>query len=400
MIITDAAASEELVVDDIIDNGFLKSFVDYAKEQTDSPEKFLLMSGLIALAGAVGNRIWVRAWGQRIFPNIWVLLIAPSGIYRKNTAIDLGLNLLRKASEGRLAPADFSREAWLDGLKVNPSQVMVSKEFGELLTKLSRDYMAGTKETLTDLFTSVPVYERVTKGGGIVKIEWPCISLIGGSSLIWLQERLKNSDFEGGFMARFLIVTATQKNGWLGIRPFRDETLEDTLVEYLRKLDNRETGSISIDEIEGEYNMWLMKYENSLTQGRIPSVCEGFASRMGTFCLKLSMLFELSNNPDATVISPESFDKAIMLLKCLQNELAGLIEKGLAVDKTGRELERLRAYIQQNGEVSHSDTLRFMKCDARYFQKLIDTLKEREEVEVSVVDTAGRKRKVYVPKSR
>ncbi len=107
-------------------------------------------------------------------------------IFRKNTAIDLGLNLLRQSVEGRITPADFSREAWLDGLKSNPAQVMISKEFGELLAKLNRDYMARTKETLTDLFISTPVYERVTKGGGLVKIEWPCISLIGGSSLIWL----------------------------------------------------------------------------------------------------------------------------------------------------------------------------------------------------------------------
>jgi hypothetical protein len=105
----------------IADEGFLRSFIDYASEQTDSPKKFLLMSGLVALTGAIGNKVWVRAWGQRVFPNLWVILVAPSGIYRKNTAIDLGLNLLRRGISGRIAPTDFSREAWLDGLQSNPA---------------------------------------------------------------------------------------------------------------------------------------------------------------------------------------------------------------------------------------------------------------------------------------
>lgn len=385
-------------VESIARDGYLRSFIDYASEQTDSPKKFLLMSGLMTLAGAVGNRVWVKAWGQRIFSNLWVILVAPSGVYRKNTAIDLGLNLLRQAVKGRITPADFSREAWLDSLQNNPAQVMVSKEFGELLTKLNRDYMAGTKETLTDLFTSTPVYERVTKGGGLVRIEWPCISLIGGSSLIWLQERLKNSDLEGGFLARFLLTTATTKEQWLGIRRYRDDVIEESLIEYLKKVSEIEIGDLSIDEVEGDYNMWLHNYENKMISGQVPPELEGFAARLGSYCLKLSMLFEISSNWESRSISSDSLARASLILEYITEELTTLIDRGLSLDRIGRDIERLKIIVSRNGGISQSEALRVMKCDSQYFQKLIKTLIERQEIYPERIGTKGRTKIVYQAK--
>lgn len=386
------------VVDFIADKGFLKSFIGYASEQTDSPKKFLLISGLTALASAIGNKAWIRVWGQRIFPNLWCLLVAPSGIFRKNTAIDFALNLLRQATKGRIAPADFSREAWLDSLKTNPAQIIVSKEFGELLTKLSRDFMAGTKETLTDFFTSTPVYERATKGGGLVRIEYPCISLIGGSSLIWLQERLKSSDFGGGFLARFLLSTATEKERWLGIRQFKDPIIEEELVKYLRELDELEIGEMSLEEIEGEFNLWLSEHEKKMTDSKVPPELEGFVARIGSYCLKLSLLFELSNEPKSHSISPNSFDKAKEMLKYQDEELRTLIDTGLTLDKTGRDLEKLKSFIHSNNGIKRSDGLRYMKCDAAYFNRLVETLHQRQDIESRSVGTRGRTKVMLLPK--
>ena len=101
-------------------------------------------------------------------------------------------------------------------------------------------------------------------------------------------------------------MTANVKEKWLGIRQFRDETIEEELVGYLRSLDSRDYQNISIEEIEGEYNLWLRDHEKRMVDGNVPPELEGFAARIGSYCLKLSILFELSDNPKAESISPDT----------------------------------------------------------------------------------------------
>ena len=82
--------SHNELIENVANEGFLKSYVDYATKQTDTPKLFHLFTGLAIVGASLGNKVFVRAWGKNIYSNLWIVTVAPSGFYRKSTAINLG----------------------------------------------------------------------------------------------------------------------------------------------------------------------------------------------------------------------------------------------------------------------------------------------------------------------
>ena len=79
------------------EDGWLSEYLGYARKLTDAPLSFHLAAGLVALAGAVGSRVSWTGGGKEQWPNLYALLLAPSGLYRKSTSVDLGCGLLERA---------------------------------------------------------------------------------------------------------------------------------------------------------------------------------------------------------------------------------------------------------------------------------------------------------------
>jgi len=59
--------------------GFLGEFIAYLKRRTDCPADFHIHAGMAALAAALGNRVWCDGWARAISPNLWIVILAPSG---------------------------------------------------------------------------------------------------------------------------------------------------------------------------------------------------------------------------------------------------------------------------------------------------------------------------------
>jgi len=80
---------EKTIVDELSlsPDSFLGMYISFGQSLTDTPVEFLLGGGLTTLATACGSRVIFPGFGgQRLWPNLYTLLIAPSGFYRKSTA--------------------------------------------------------------------------------------------------------------------------------------------------------------------------------------------------------------------------------------------------------------------------------------------------------------------------
>src|SRR5262249_22707391 len=75
---------------------FLDDFVGYLQTRTDAPSDFHVHAGMVALSTAVGNRVWTHGWTRPVYPNLWAVVIAPSG-YGKSAPLDMAERVLRKA---------------------------------------------------------------------------------------------------------------------------------------------------------------------------------------------------------------------------------------------------------------------------------------------------------------
>lgn len=54
---------------------------------SDAPREYHVAAGLAVIAATVENRVYLPFGGDRIYPNVWALLLGPSSFFRKSTCV-------------------------------------------------------------------------------------------------------------------------------------------------------------------------------------------------------------------------------------------------------------------------------------------------------------------------
>ena len=77
-------------------SNWLRSYLEYTSE-TESPETLNIWIGLSIIAGALGRNVVMSRGHHKIYPNLFVVLVAPSGRHRKSSACGIGIDILRQS---------------------------------------------------------------------------------------------------------------------------------------------------------------------------------------------------------------------------------------------------------------------------------------------------------------
>jgi hypothetical protein len=375
------------------DVGFLKTYCAYASEITDAPVEFHLAVALSTMSAVLGNQVYITAWGQQLYPNIWSILLAPSGFYRKSTAMKIGLNMLAEANPENLLPNDFTKEKLIENLSAHSQGVVPVWEFGALLSNIGKDYNSGLKEFLTEIYDA-SFYSRQTKGGS-QKIEKPAVSILAGSTIDWVVDRITSGDLRSGWLCRFLYWPATQKNGWKGMNIKHDMEMKEQLQRFLAELSYA-NGEVEMSpQITEAYNEWLRGHESEVNDQKLPADLQGFYTRIATYVLKFAILYQLSINL-TTIITTEALGYAIRLAEYLKVNLIGLIQDDMVTTRDGKELNQLLSIIRTNPGIDRSTLLRKSHLTARKMDDLINTLVQREDVNIEANTCNKNGKNMYV----
>ena len=113
---------------------FLKEYVSYASELTDADPAFHEGVGLGIVAAACGNNFFFQFGDQKLYSNLYILLLGDSSTSRKTTCLTIGKNTLSYARPEALLVNEGSYEKILQILSKNPTGVFCFSEFMSLLT--------------------------------------------------------------------------------------------------------------------------------------------------------------------------------------------------------------------------------------------------------------------------
>jgi hypothetical protein len=62
-------------------------YEQYWTPTTDAPREYLVACGLVTVGTVLSHRVYLPFGGDRIYPNLWVVLLGPSSTYRKTTTV-------------------------------------------------------------------------------------------------------------------------------------------------------------------------------------------------------------------------------------------------------------------------------------------------------------------------
>jgi len=381
--------NEKALVQRLAANGFLKKYIDCFGATTDAPRLFLLAVALTILAAAMGNSVVIPAYGGiPLHPNLWIVLVALSGFLRKTTVIRQGRNLLEQAVPKRLLPDEWTPEKLVEILADQSLGLLIVHEFSRLLQMMARDYMAGAREMLAELFDSPSSYTAGTIKRGLITVRGAAISVLGATTEDWLHKCVKGEDLRGGLLPRFLFLPAqlTSPRVLPGVSP--DPTLLNDLISHLRAVAQIK-GPADFSQVVAPFDGWLKGYETRIVAAGIPAEYSGLYSRSGAYALKLAVVFQMAEQPTLQIGS-SAVENATIFLESV-HELTRAVTERFSDSWVGKQRIVVLDLLARNEPMTRSQFLRACRhLTARQLTPILETLVESGEI-VGEPETSGKR---------
>jgi len=326
---------------------FIQAFLDYNKNLGVS-QKFLLWSAISGVAGCLERRTWVVYNGsQVIYPNLFVMLIADSGIANKSTAgraiMEImyeteALNFMSTQMSGaslikQMSQAGENTVFQHEGVNYKNSSLYSYSSEAKVTIGDSKG-LNGVQELLTDFYdcgdpniwSNKKGWNKDTLSGGNITVYNPCLNLLYCSTPTWLVEAVGKSGIAGGFASRVLFVTEKERfkgtNGWLDddeIKGTTDQETRTKLAEDLKQITKLGGRFRTTKGFKEKYNEILEKRNQAIDadpKGEMAS----YYSRKMWHCMKLAQVLA-ADQSNELVLTPEHLESAKDLLEALEPDM-------------------------------------------------------------------------------
>lgn len=382
---------------------WISSYLHYTRLD-ESPEVFHRWTAYAILAAAVNRNCWMDRGYYKLFPNLYVLFIGPSGV-GKSSSSGIGVDILRETSLQVNIYKDFitppaliefmSRSSVSTEFKVGEKTIITNKtplllyasELGNLLSLRS-----GVRELtmlLTELFNKQGDHEDTTNSRGSIKIKKPNVTFLGCCFPEWIEEELVSISLRSGFLGRMLVVTARSKRHRLC-----DITLSEADIQLrLDLIHDLEIIGAIYGEMEWEpeaHTLWHAWYNaQPMDMGTDDKEIAGFSSRRAQFLQRLAMLTSISRG-NGRIISASDFNIAEKLVMACEHNIKDMGDVSDSYKQVIRVKRNLIAYAKgkSNVEIDLSTLMRRMSKSLS--KKQLDEVLEQLDLE-RFIEIKGRK---------
>lgn len=299
-------------------------YTEYSKGISPMTPAIFHESAALWLASvAIARRMVLNMpWGS-VYPNLFILWLAPTTLYRKSTGLNVAREIARTVFAHLLAPQDTTPEAFLSDLAgqqpanyatmTTAEQEAWTKERnfaaqrGWILDELSglmagagKDYNAGLLEALLRFYDCDPIYTRSTRSQGRVIVKNSYLSLLGASTPAAMSSHLTVDRLWGnGFWPRFAILTPdNDRPDWIEARETdQSPELTGALINLQKHLPSPmwpdPIDPISVHLGEGVFDTWK-RYNRALSYDLLTPDLNGQLwgayGRIPTHALKVAMI--------------------------------------------------------------------------------------------------------------
>lgn len=381
---------------------WLEAYIEYT-DNSESPLSYHLWCGLAVIAGALQRKVYLR-WGigQVIYPNLYIVLIGPSGKTRKGVALGIAKDLLKQipsiticpeSSSGKQSTILVMKRAGLDFVDPNDNKTKrhcsvtaFSEELSVFLGQGDIAYLSS----LTDWYDSKDDWEYETVGRGKDSIKGVCLNMVGGTAPDWIQSMIPPEAVGGGFTSRVIFIVEEVKRKLVPEHTMtqRELDLQDMLIRDLERISKIVGPMNMTKEAKQLYVDWYIQQNKNTDLGK-PAVDDprfaGYNERRSTHIRKLLMICSAARGDDL-LITAEDFRAARKLLlgaEVNMHKTFGGFGKSRISDST----EDIKNFIEKVSITTRKMVLQrfYRDVDTNTMNMIEETLRQAGIIEVGLV---------------
>jgi hypothetical protein len=396
-------------------NDIIDAYVDYASSACDAPSIYHLACGYWIISSVLGRfvRVVTSYAPEGLMPNLWVLLIGPSRIARKTTAMKLAEGVVKQVDEKILMPASFTPEALyqlFNSVQEGDAFAWVKDEFGGFFQMLQKRYMAGLRELLNSLYVGKGEVRYLKSG--VLKIPDNLYITTLGTLPTPPRQYITDEDFYSGFMNRWILAYAERREKTIPIT-HRDDRLilkRNDIVATLKSVVKGASGILPVSFSSSAAKM-LSDYDYVVEQELLriektnpASLWKCYYAETPMFLIKMSVLRRIARETQGfrsliIVVEEDDVRRASEDLKQFVDSARKVVED---VETSGRPapvvteekgLTKIYDIIRSSGAsgVSKSELLLKTMMRVDVLNTMLLTLVEQDRVvAVKVVSGKGR----------
>lgn len=290
--------------------GLFSTYRDLVGPTTEAPDVYHFFCFATVFGATLGRRLAVYH-ANLLYPNFFVALVGRTAIARKDTARNRATKLLLELNheldmnyeDGSdpkfiMVPGVGSAEGLIDTLGGNGKVVVVQQaELLSLMMKARREATSNLIPHLTELYDCPDHYSLKTRVRP-VKCQDTFLSLLCGTTPVWLRQSLTEELAQGGFANRFIFAFGDPKppiafparidaGNWAHL-------VED--VNQVRLWADNHGPELPVDEMAREmFTQWYTGYHPRASgEGLLPAL----SVRFQTFAWKFALLYAAQSQHD------------------------------------------------------------------------------------------------------
>lgn len=381
-----------------------------------APELFRKWAGIATVAGVMERRFWVDVGMGPLYPNLYVVLVAPPGIGKTELTSQVWKfwsDLSTGQPDGlHVAPPSMTAASVIDALRdaerkfyspASPLEPLryntlniCSNELGTLLPAYDPEMM----NRLTDLYDGHPYAERRRTKEINFKIDHPQINFLAATTPAHLSNSLPEGAWDQGFLSRTMMIFNAERK----IRPLFNKRDDSSATRKELQNDLRHifgmAGELKFSEsaaagISNWHNL------GGPPQPDHPRL-NNYATRRTAHLLKLCMVASVSSR-DTLVIEHEDLNMALDWL--LEAEmLMPDIFKAMVVNADMKAMDECwhfayTIFIKENQPVAEHRLVAFLqeRVPVQNVMRMLQVMESAKILEKKLIGEIGY---AYQPKAR
>jgi hypothetical protein len=327
-------------------------------------------TGVAMLGGAVRRRVWFDQGTFRWYPNFFIVFVAPPGVVKKTTTINIGFDLLRHVPKVKFAPdsvtwqrlykflseCEESMTYELNGRIIKDSMSAATAFIGELETffRLGDDGFNGAMISMYDGRIEGMPLQHGTVGSMNASIVNPWLNLLGATTPNWIKMNVPESLIGGGLFSRIIFVCANAPRARIAYPKYFKGTvnpqLRDALIHDLCLISTMYGELVPTLELQEWGQKWYEEQDRLRDLHIASSRYDGYYSRKQSHVHKLAMMLHIARS-SAMTLELEDVQKAIEMIRVAELSLQNVYESVSVVPET-RHANELVSYVRAHKRIT------------------------------------------------